>query len=489
MSEEILMRGFFAGIMSAAVGWAVYDRSARETEETLAEHRQRYGSMGGALLPLYVLLIWGASSLHYGGERSLHMMLSLCFGIFLHISIYYVLLLLALPLLRRYLSARACALLWLLPNFLYLTQHSFMAVPRPLWVLRLDGRWMECLAGIWVCGFAGVLGWKLVSHVCFRRHILRSARPVDDPAVLAIWQAEQERTGAPACELRLVRSPAVTTPLSIGFFRRTIRVVLPERTCTPEELTLIFRHELVHIGREDSGNKLLLVFCTAMCWFNPMMWAAMRRSADDLELSCDETVLREADEATRSRYAQLLLSTAGDERGFTTCLSASASALRYRLTNVVQPRRRLTGGVAVGLVTFALIMSCGYAALAYDGATGREYIFTAGDCADYQISDLSRRDEDGYRFYICTDEAALGEYLAALPLYRMTGNFSTGGDYRLSAICQGPGERIVLTLREYSVTVTRFQDEITSETYYCAEELDWDWLDTLLVNVEDGESA
>ena len=67
------------------------------------------------------------------------------------------------------------------------------------------------------------------------------------------------------------------------------------------------------------------------------MWMAMERSAQDMELSCDETVLLEADDVTRRRYAGLLLATAGDSRGFTTCLSASASALRYRLRNVSIP--------------------------------------------------------------------------------------------------------------------------------------------------------
>ena len=67
----------------------------------------------------------------------------------------------------------------------------------------------------------------------------------------------------------------------------------------------------------DAWGKFFLAFCTAICWFNPLMWVAMRKSADDLELSCDEAVTAELDEAGRRRYASLLLDTVGDERGFT----------------------------------------------------------------------------------------------------------------------------------------------------------------------------
>ena len=65
------------------------------------------------------------------------------------------------------------------------------------------------------------------------------------------------------------------------------------------------------------------------------MRVAARKSADDLELSCDETVLAGEDSGSRKRYAELILKTAGDERGFTTCLSATATALRYRLKNII----------------------------------------------------------------------------------------------------------------------------------------------------------
>ena len=110
------------------------------------------------------------------------------------------------------------------------------------------------------------------------------------------------------------------------------------------------------------------------------MWIAMRKSADDMELSCDETVLLGADDATRKQYAILLLDTAGDERGFTTCLSATANAMRYRLQNITKPVKRRSGALIVGAVFFILCMTSGYVALAYEGNSGAQLIY---QCDDY----------------------------------------------------------------------------------------------------------
>ena len=84
-------------------------------------------------------------------------------------SLYYAVLMLLLPLLRRYISARACAMLWLVPNYLYRTQQSYMKVPEPLVVVRVSGNWVWTLFGIWLTGFASVLLWKIVSHLRFRK--------------------------------------------------------------------------------------------------------------------------------------------------------------------------------------------------------------------------------------------------------------------------------------------------------------------------------
>lgn len=193
--------------------------------------------------------------------------------------------------------------------------------------------------------------------------------------MLAVWQAEVDRAREKKPKFRLVTSPQASTPITISLFSKSVRVVLPQRHYTPEELKLIFRHELVHIGREDAWNKFFVAFCIAMCWFNPLMWLAMGQSSEDLELSCDETVLSSLGEGERRQYADLILRTAGDGRGFTTCLSASATALRYRLKSIVKPGKKISGALLVGVAFILLFVSFGADQLGLRGGhRGERYL-------------------------------------------------------------------------------------------------------------------
>jgi hypothetical protein len=142
-----------------------------------------------------------------------------------------------------------------------------------------------------------------------------------------------------------------------------------------------------------------------MCWFNPLMWVAVRKSAEDIERSCDETVLLGADTAERKAYGRLLLDTAGDERGFTTCLSASAKAMRYRLQGVMGTGRRRSGALIVGLIAFLLCMTNGYVALAYGSLSGAEVIYGEEGYEAYTLRSVSL-DEDRFNttYEICDED-------------------------------------------------------------------------------------
>ena len=113
-----------------------------------------------------------------------------------------------------------------------------------------------------------------------------------------------------------------------------------KKSYTEEEAELIFLHELHHIQRNDTHTKFFLKFCTALGWFLPFIWIAVKKAEADLELSCDEIVLKDADDHKRKKYAELLLTTAGGPIGFTTCLSASAQSLRYRMRATLEQKEK-----------------------------------------------------------------------------------------------------------------------------------------------------
>lgn len=297
-------------------------------------------------------------------------------GLFLQISLYFLVLLCLMPLLRRHISAQACATLWILPNLMYVMTYARFAGMKPLFLLPIPGpKGQKMLALIWLAGFGGTLLWQLGSHFRFRRSLLKGARPVERVEIRNLYARARGR-----CEQKytipLLVSHEVQTPVTVGCFRSTAVMVLPKEDYTEEELTLIFRHEFQHIQQADMRTKVFLAFCAAMCWFNPLMWIARKKASEDLELSCDEEVLKGADETVRRRYAELLLRTAGDSRGFSTCLSAGANSLRYRLKNVVAPNRRTGGTLCVVLAVAALFMGTRVFAFAEPVGTVKELIFS-----------------------------------------------------------------------------------------------------------------
>lgn len=474
MTTELLIKGFFALVFSGIFAWMVFDR---DPGSNMDSSRQRYAPyISGILLPICMLVILSMGLIFTDRETAMQVMLAFCFGVFLHICLYYLLLMPALPFLRRHISARACAVLWMLPNYLYLTQMSYMQLPEPRWVIEAPSILVQILLTVWLIGFLAVLGWKIISHMIYRARILQDASPVTDSVVLTVWRQEIETARFRKPKFKPVSSPSIQTPLSVGLFQRAIRVVLPEREYTPKELSLIFRHELIHIGREDSWNKFFLVFCAAMCWFNPLMWIAIRRSSEDLELSCDETVLLDSDDDTKRQYADLLLKTVGDEQGFTTCLSASANALRYRLKSVVAPERKPSGALVVGLVFFLLCMSCGYVALAYGGGTGAEIIYQSQSQEQYALRSINVGD------FVCTDEAALHRYLSGLRMEHISGNYSFDQEgTSLSLMFDTPEGVLAVTLSDRFAKLVTLYGEATARYYYLPDGTDRDVLSKFIV--------
>ena len=478
------MRGMFSGLMALVFAWVVFSRYDDEIGTEVSENeRQKYlPYIPGTLLPGFLIAITILATYFYGFSGAAKMTLSACFTIFLHISLYYLVLLLILPFLRKVISARACAMLWLVPNYLYVIHQSYMELPSPLIVITAKGNLTWILFTIWLAGFAAVLVWKIIEHLVFRHHVLRDARPVTDPDVLSVWNTIIEDSRFKRPKFKLVTSPNVTTPLTIGLNRRATRVVLPEKKYSKEDLELILRHEIVHIGREDAWNKFFMVFCTAMCWFNPLMWIAMRKSADDMELSCDETVLLGADDAMRKQYAILLLDTAGDERGFTTCLSATANAMRYRLQNITKPVKRRSGALIVGAVFFILCMTSGYVALAYEGDSGAQLIYQCNDYSSYVIRSVSLKDDEFATNYEIADEEAFHSYLAGLTLYELTGNYSFNDSERcFTYLMDTQGGTMAVLLYDKAVKTVWLHRDAQAEYYYVPEGIDWDYIETVII--------
>ncbi|HOG01491.1 MAG TPA: M56 family metallopeptidase [Clostridia bacterium] len=485
-----MIRIVVASIVALAVGWAFYKR--RQSESDLNGFNKSSGRMTALveplLLPIYLFALSVTAIAANGFAWAATSIVASYAMLFLYISVYFAVLLCALPLLRRFISAKACATLWLLPNLLYLSIYINNTGMSPFIVITLPRQWLMIFALVWVIGFVCVLLGQIISHLLYRRVLLKEAVPVRDADALSRWEDEQKRRGMKR-SIPMLISKNTNTPVSIGCFAWTLRLVLPQRDYAQEELALIFRHELRHIQRLDIRTKAFLGFCTAMCWLNPLMWIARRRVSDDLELSCDEAVLADADDAARRQYAKLLLDTTGGARGYTTRLSATAASLRYRLRNIVKPRKLFPGTAAVGIAMLVLILGSGSFALADSGGTIKTIILDKAPAenavdaiATYNWSD----GRPGYGSVYGWDETALGTYIASLRVKQVyVRDYPQEGRRQIYiTYAEKEGDEIAsmtrIVLCEGVLRANIPYDDYGNLVYILEDEIDWGYIESLL---------
>ena len=483
MSIDLMIKFIYAFVIGLTLMAVIYRNQESESDPHRPESiRQRYlPYVSAVMLPCIFAALLLLASFQFGPRYALPRIFSLIFVIFLHISLYYMLLLPFLPLLRRTISARVCALLWTLPNLLYI-QFSFVRVQKPAWVISVPGNLIWILSALWIAGFTAVFLHALLSHLLFRRKILKDSQAVTDPAVLEILDRETRDANFQKRKFKLVRSPQVPAPLSIGLFRSSTRIVLPEKSFSPEEYALIFRHELIHIGREDAWAKFFLLFSTAVCWFNPFLWIARKKCSEDLELSCDETVLQGTGD--RQRYAELILKAAGDDRGFTTCLSSAASTMRYRLREITRAEKKRSGIFTAALIFFILFMSCGYVGLAFGEHRGSEAIFPETDPSLFSLDSIRVEGGKYYPKRDSIDAAALNSYLSDLELQDIAySSFSDEEKFIEFQYTSPDGLQFVRLYDSYLEISSMDRKEI----YYLPEPTDWETLNALIPEIPAAE--
>ena len=147
------------------------------------------------------------------------------------------------------------------------------------------------------------------------------------------------------------RHPAgrISSPLTFGVLRPVILV--PKKTDWTDETALryVLEHEFVHIQRFDVLSKLLLIAAVCVHWFNPLVWVMYVLANRDLELSCDETVLRRFGGDIRAAYARVLIRMEAARGGFAPlCNHFGKNAIEERITIV---SLGLTALLVAGTVT------------------------------------------------------------------------------------------------------------------------------------------
>lgn len=185
------------------------------------------------------------------------------------------------------------------------------------------------LSVLWVLGGAAVLLYGALSALGLRRRLV----------------------GAVHVEGNLYLADHIAAPFVLGLLRP--RIYLPS-DLREGERAYILAHERHHIRRGDHVVKLLAFAAAAVHWFNPLVWLACHLLGRDMEMSCDEAVLRRFGPGIRCDYSQSLLDLAtGRHWAAWTPLSFGEGNTGGRIRHVLSWRKptALTLAAAILLTT------------------------------------------------------------------------------------------------------------------------------------------
>ncbi|MCI5811046.1 MAG: M56 family metallopeptidase [Clostridiales bacterium] len=192
--------------------------------------------------------------------------------------------------------------------------------------------WPDAVAWVWLAGAACMIGYLLIQSLRQRRRLATAVRVSGN-----VYQTD-----------------AAASPFVFGLIRP--KIYLPFRT-RRQDLPYVLLHEQAHIRHGDVWFKLLGFLLLAVYWFNPCIWAAYLFFSQDLELACDERVIRRMHSAARADYAESLLVCSNSHRLAAGPLAFDGGQLKGRIRAVLGFKKptvwiliaALLAGIAVGV--------------------------------------------------------------------------------------------------------------------------------------------
>ena len=190
------------------------------------------------------------------------------------------------------------------------------------------------LAMIWGIGVALLLAYTAISYWRLRRRVRMAVLLRDN-----IYQSE-----------------AVSSPFVLGIIKP--KIYLPFQI-DGQNLEHVVSHEQAHIRRRDHWWKPLGFLLLTIHWFNPIMWLAYVLLCRDIELACDEKVVKELGMEQRADYSHALLACSVNRRMIAACpLAFGEVGVKERVKTVLNYKKPAFWVIVVSLIACAVVAVC-----------------------------------------------------------------------------------------------------------------------------------
>ena len=194
--------------------------------------------------------------------------------------------------------------------------------------------WIPLAAILWLVGVIGMVIYTAISF----------------------WRVKQKVGTAVLLRDNIFQSENVVSPFVLGIIKP--KIYLPF-SINEQDMAHVIAHENAHIRRKDHLWKPLGFLLLSVHWFNPMMWLGYILLCRDIELACDEKVIKEMDTEQKADYSQALLTCSVNRRMIAACpLAFGEVSVKNRIKSVLNYKKPAFWIIIVAIVISLVVGVC-----------------------------------------------------------------------------------------------------------------------------------
>lgn len=187
---------------------------------------------------------------------------------------------------------------------------------------------------VWCTGMIVFSLFFIVSYLRCRVEF-QTSLPVNSDYV-AQWLREHSIKRS----ISIRQSDRILSPLTYGIFHPVILMPKDTDWNNTNHLLYMLSHEYIHVCRLDILKKIIATIVLCIHWFNPMVWVMYLLFNRDVELTCDECVVRQFGEKSKAVYSLILINMEEKQSGlFPFCTNFSQNAIEERITAIMKMKK------------------------------------------------------------------------------------------------------------------------------------------------------
>lgn len=216
---------------------------------------------------------------------------------------------------------------------------------------------------VWIIGIIAMISYMVISYVRLKMK-LHTATLLQD---------------------NLYQSEFIKSPFVMGIIKPKIYIPY---NIAPENVDKIILHEQAHLKRHDNIIKPIAFLILSVYWFNPVMWLAFVFLCKDIELACDEKVVKSMAKDDKQAYAKTILENSTKDFSVVACpFSFGGGSIKSRIKNIMAHKKSAVWLIVCSLILCVATIVCFLTVPGYKLSHPRDLIYTGKGYGSYIFAD------------------------------------------------------------------------------------------------------